>query len=136
MGHLSGPYIAADIAARAARARGERVLTLSGVDPNQNYVQARARLLGEPADEVVNRFEDLVRRAFELARIDHDIFLEPRADGPYRQAVRDLVTELVETKAASMQQVTLGRCESCDRTLHHAYVTGRCPVCGQGSGGG
>ena len=136
VGHLSGPYIAADIAARAARARGERVLTLSGVDPHQNYVPARARLLGEPVDEVVTRFEGLVRRAFELARIDHDIFLEPRADGPYRQAVRDLVTELVETKAASMQQVALGRCESCDRTLHHAYVTGRCPICGQGSGGG
>jgi methionyl-tRNA synthetase len=31
IGHLSGPYLAADIASRAARARGERVLTLAGV---------------------------------------------------------------------------------------------------------
>jgi methionyl-tRNA synthetase len=29
VGHLSGPYLAADIAARAARARGERVVTTS-----------------------------------------------------------------------------------------------------------
>ncbi|MGH3157122.1 MAG: class I tRNA ligase family protein, partial [Streptosporangiaceae bacterium] len=32
IGHLSGPYLAGDVAARAARGRGERVLTLAGVD--------------------------------------------------------------------------------------------------------
>ncbi|HEX5493815.1 MAG TPA: class I tRNA ligase family protein [Mycobacteriales bacterium] len=136
VGHLSGPYIAADIAARAARTRGERVLTLSGVDPNQNYVLAKSRLLGEPADRVVGHYEDLVRRAFDLARVEYDVFVDPRADQPYRWAVRDLVGELVETKAATVREVRLARCEPCGRTLHHAYVTGTCPVCGSGSGGG
>ncbi|MEO6702550.1 MAG: class I tRNA ligase family protein, partial [Jatrophihabitantaceae bacterium] len=31
IGHLSGPYIAADIVSRAGRIRGERVLTIGGV---------------------------------------------------------------------------------------------------------
>ena len=31
IGHLSGPYLAADVASRAARARGERVLPRAGV---------------------------------------------------------------------------------------------------------
>src|SRR6187551_768460 len=77
VGHLSGPYIAADIAARAAPARGERVLTLSGVDPHQNYVLAKSRRLGEPVEEVVGRYEELVRRALHLARVEYDIFVEP-----------------------------------------------------------
>ena len=45
IGHLSGPYLAADIASRAARARGERVLTLAGIDVHPNYVLTKAENL-------------------------------------------------------------------------------------------
>ena len=50
IGHLSGPYLAADVAARAARARGERVLTLAGVDIHPNYVLTKAESLDADVD--------------------------------------------------------------------------------------
>lgn len=136
LGHLSGPYVAADIAARAARARDERVLTVSGLDPHQNYVPAKAQKEGRKADTVLDEYEGLVRRAFAAARVDYDLFADPRADDGYRTAVRALLDELVDRRAVTLQRETLWRCADCGATLHHAYVTGRCPGCGADSGGG
>ena len=46
LGHLSGPYVAGDVAVRAARARGESVLSVSGLDVHQNYVLTAAEREG------------------------------------------------------------------------------------------
>jgi methionyl-tRNA synthetase len=42
LGRLAGPLLAADIAARAARARGERVVTTAGLDIHRSSVLTRA----------------------------------------------------------------------------------------------
>lgn len=136
VGHLSGPYLAADIAARAARARGERVLTVSGLDPHQNYVPAKAAIESRGAGEVLDEYEALIRQALRAARVCYDIFIDPRTDGAYRAAVASLLEELVASKVAVVEEATLARCARCQVTLHHAYVTGGCPVCGTHSGGG
>ena len=69
IGHLSGPYLAADIASRAAKARGERVLTLAGVDVDPNYVLTKAELLDTDVDEMVATYRGQIMAAFEGARI-------------------------------------------------------------------
>lgn len=136
LGHLSGPYVAADVAARAARLRGERVLTLAGLDSHQNYVLTRAEADGRPVDEVHDRYAGLVRAGLAAARIEYDVFLDPRYDPDYRRGVVDLLAELVADKAVPVRDTELLACADCGRTLHHAYVTGRCPGCGEGAGGG
>ncbi len=136
IGHLSGPYLAADVAARAARGRGENILTVCGFDPHQNYTLAKAQLQQRPVHEVLDQCEELVRAALTAARIDHDVFIQPRREPDYRDAVARLVTDLLATKAAEIAPAGLYGCDSCGRTLHHAYVSGLCPVCGTGSGGG
>ena len=136
LGHLSGPYVAADAAARAARARGRQVLTMSGLDPNQNYVPAKAALEGRAPDEMLDEYEELIRQVLSAARVRYDIFTDPRADVRYRDAVSGLLDGLITEKAAVIKEVTLVRCAGCRATLHHAYVTGECPVCGVGAGGG
>lgn len=136
LGHLGGPYVVADVAARAARARGERVLTMSGLDPNQNYVLAKARLEERPAAEVLRQYSGTVRDAFARARIEYDIFVDPESDSAYRQATADLLTELVNAKAVVVEDTEFARCDGCGRTMHHAYVAGACGLCGEGSGGG
>lgn len=136
VGHLSGPYLAADIAARAARARGEAVLSVSGLDPHQNYVPARAHLDARAPADVLDEYEALIRQSFLAARIHYDLFIDPRADAGYRAAVASLLDELIAAKAAAVEEATLAVCGRCGTTLHHAYVAGRCPVCGSASGGG
>jgi methionyl-tRNA synthetase len=136
VGHLSGPYLAGDVAARAARARGERVLTVCGLDVNQNYVPAKAEQEGRPADEVVADYSARIRTALRLARISYDLMLDPASDADYRDGVSGLLAELVDAKAVVVQPFPLAVCAGCGRTLHHARVAGRCRVCGEGAGGG
>jgi methionyl-tRNA synthetase len=134
VGHLSGPYLAADIASRAARARGERVLTLAGVDVHPNYVLTKAETLGVDVAEMVRTYRGQIMAAFEGARIGYDVFLDPQ-DADYRRAIATTLGELVANGTVPLQETTLHQCADCGRTLHHSYVVGKCPVCGTGANG-
>lgn len=134
IGHLSGPYLAADIASRAARARGDRVLTLAGVDVDPNYVLTKAENLGEDVESMVARYRGQIMTAFQTARIGYDVFLDPQ-DPAYRDAIAGMLRTLVENGTVPMEEFTLHRCADCARTLHHSYVVGKCAVCGNGANG-
>ncbi|WLS46445.1 class I tRNA ligase family protein [Micromonospora profundi] len=136
VGHLSGPYVAGDIAVRALRADGRRVVAQSGLDAHQNYVLARAEALGEAVTDTAARYQALVCTALDAARIRYDIMADPLADEGYRSTVAGLLTELVEAKAVEIAPVSLRACSACHRVLHHVRVTGTCPVCGAGAAGG
>ena len=134
IGHLSGPYLAADIASRAARARGERVLTLAGVDVDPNYVLTKAETIGADVDEMVAKYRGQIMAAFEGAGIGYDVFLDPQ-EPAYQQAIAGMLGEMVASGAVPMEEYTLHQCSDCERTLHHSYVVGKCPVCGTGANG-
>lgn len=134
IGHLSGPYLAADVASRAARARGDRVLTLAGVDVDPNYVLTKAELLDTDVDTMVAKYRGQIMAAFEGARIGWDAFLDPQ-DPDYRQAIAGMLRELVENGTVPMREFVLHRCADCGRTLHHSYVVGKCMLCGTGANG-
>lgn len=134
IGHLSGPYLAADIASRAARARGERVLTLAGIDVHPNYVLTKAETLDMDSGEMVAKFRAQITKAYELARIGYDAFLDPQ-DADYRSAIAGMLGELVANGTVPMREVTLHKCADCGRTLHHSYVVGKCSLCGEGANG-
>lgn len=134
IGHLSGPYLAADIASRAARARGERVLTLAGVDVHPNYVLTKAEMLGVDVEEMVAGYREQIMAAFSGARIGWDVFLDPQ-EAEYERAVAGMLGELVANGTVPMEDYTLHQCSDCERTLHHSYVVGKCPVCGTGANG-
>lgn len=134
VGHLSGPFLAADIASRAARARGERVFTLAGVDVHPNYVLTKAENQGVDVDEMVTRFRGQIMSAFDLIRMDYDAFIDPQAP-EFEKAVNGMLNELVDNGTLQMREVTLHQCSDCHRTMHHSYVVGKCPNCGTGSNG-
>jgi methionyl-tRNA synthetase len=136
VGHLAGPFIAADVAARAARARGTRTLTVSGLDPHQNYVRAKAASQDREVTEVLDEYEELVRDALRAARIGYDIFTDPRRDQDYQVRVGQTLGELEDRGTVVAEPATLTRCGRCGTTLHHAYVSGDCPRCGLASSGG
>jgi methionyl-tRNA synthetase len=134
IGHLSGPYLAADIASRAARGRGERVFTLAGVDVHPNYVLAKAEKLGVNVHEMVADYRSQIMTAFELGRIGHDVFIDPEQPA-FERAVTGMLNEMVGNGSIEMRETVLHQCSDCGRTLHHAYVVGKCPVCGSGANG-
>jgi methionyl-tRNA synthetase len=134
VGHLSGPYLASDIASRAAKARGERVLTLAGVDVHPNYVMTKAENLGVEVNQMVAGFRAQILSAFELAGIGYDVFLDPE-DDDFQRAVTGMLDEFIASGAVEMRDVQLQLCADCGRTMHHSYVVGKCPICGSGANG-
>ncbi|HEX4703565.1 MAG TPA: class I tRNA ligase family protein [Pseudonocardiaceae bacterium] len=134
IGHLSGPFLAADIAARAARSRGEPVLALAGIDVHPNYVLTKAENLGVDVWEMVGRFRTQILTAFELGRIGYDTFVDPRRP-EFERAVTGIIGELIANGTLPMREVTLHRCADCLRTMHHSYVVGTCANCGSGANG-
>lgn len=134
VGHLSGPFLAADIASRAARGRGERVFTLAGVDVHPNFVMTKAETLGMDVWEMVATFRSQIAAAFDLARIDYDVFIDPEKPA-FEAAIRSILTELIDNGTLEMREMVLHQCTDCGRTLHHSYVVGKCPNCGSGANG-
>jgi methionyl-tRNA synthetase len=134
IGHLSGPFLAADIAARAGRARGERMLALAGVDVHPNYVLTKAETLGVDVHEMVARFRAQIVQAWQLGRVGYDVFIDPETP-EFEGAVNGMLNELVANGTLPMEEVTLYECADCRRTMHHSYVVGKCPNCGSGANG-
>jgi methionyl-tRNA synthetase len=135
LGHLSGPYLASDIAARAGRQRGERVLELGGVDVHQNYVLTRAQNEGLDVDAMVSDYRGRIADAYRLAGIRPDASVDPQ-DLEHQRLVAGLVEDLVVDGTLRMADRTLHACSDCGRTLHHSYVVGTCSRCGSRASGG
>ncbi|TCM50309.1 class I tRNA ligase family protein [Kribbella sp. VKM Ac-2568] len=135
VGHLSGPYLAADIAARAARARGERVVVTTGLDVHQNYVLTRAEREGVEVGVMLADFRADIKETYERSRIGYDRFSDPLEDD-HAPIIRQLMNELVASGAAPLREVTLHACADCSRTLHESYLAGLCGGCQAPASGG
>jgi methionyl-tRNA synthetase len=135
VGHLSGPYLAADIAARAARARGERVVTTAGFDVHQNWVLTRAENEGVDVEKLAASYRNEIVAALDAARIQYDVFLNPQSPS-YQHGVTTLAADLTAAGRFPLRELTLLACADCDRTLHQSYVVGECAWCGAEAAGG
>lgn len=99
VGHLSGPYLASDVAARAARQRGERVLAVAGVDVGQNFIPTMAETTGEDVERLVARCRAEILEAFDRGSIAYDTFVDPQTPA-YRRAIAGMLAEIVRRGAA------------------------------------
>lgn len=135
VGHLSGPFLASDVAARAAKARGERVLAVAGVDVAQNYIPKMARAKGVDPKRLIDRTRSEILEAFDRGRIHYDTFVDPQAP-EYRRVLASMLADMVERGNVTLSETTLHACADCGCTLHHSYVTGSCAHCGAPASGG
>ena len=69
VGHVAGPYLAADIHARYLRAHRRPVLYTTGTDDSQTYVVATARRLGTTPQALCRRSWQDIQRTLAAARI-------------------------------------------------------------------
>jgi len=135
VGHLSGPYLAADVVARAARARGDRAIVSTGVDVHQNWILMRAEREGLDPVEMLTGFRDEILQTYRLAGFQFENFVDPLTPA-HDAAIAGIVAELLDRGGARMSEIDLKICAACGRTLHVAYVSGTCSRCGSPAAGG
>jgi methionyl-tRNA synthetase len=110
-GPLAGPYLAADIAARSARRRGERVVATAGVDIRES-VRACAEQEGIDAEKLAAAGRDEFIDALDAASIRYDVFLDPLSP-EYRRGVTTLAANLTEAGRIPLRKRTMLVCAGC-----------------------
>ncbi|MFC9503157.1 class I tRNA ligase family protein [Streptomyces sp. NPDC057002] len=135
VGHMAGPYLAADVLRRFTLAERERVLMTSGLDDHQSYVAVRGELDGHTGEEVADLNGERITRGWDLAGADFDRLVAPRRDPGYAEFVQAFFQKLYDNGVLVPRTRPLPYCVPCDRWLYEAYVSGGCPHCGSGSNG-
>ncbi|WP_174533559.1 class I tRNA ligase family protein [Micromonospora chalcea] len=134
VGHLAGPYLAADVYARYQRARGRFVLHTTCTDDSQSYVATRAAVLGVPPAELARDATARIGQAFTA--LGATLPGLPPIDETYRRTVLDHVAAQHRAGAFELRTVRFPYARRAGVCLYDAFVAGTCPTClAQSSGG-
>jgi methionyl-tRNA synthetase len=135
LGHLSGPYVAADIYTRYLRMRGSDARYISGADIHQSYVALKGRQIGAAPAATASRFSDAMAQTLHAAEVELDLFAQPSTSEHHIQFVQGFFKKLYEDGKFIVKDADSLFCESCAMYLFEAHVRGKCPHCGAGASG-
>jgi methionyl-tRNA synthetase len=129
LGHLSGPYLAADIYRRYLTECGLTAMHVTGRDDHQTYVAKKAQLEQTTPKAIADHFSKQIRKTLEDYNIIVDYFLEPNQDDAYANFVKTVFKQLYE-KGDIYAKTEMAAFRFSDRKyLHEAYIEGNCPFC-------
>lgn len=135
IGHLAGPYIAADVYRRYVAGTGGLAVMTTGQDDHQSYVQVRGLRDGRTPQEVADRNADRIEHAWRTVGSRFDVSVRPRRIAGYTRFVQEFFATLHRRGDLVERTMPLPHCTRCDRWLYEAYVNGGCPHCKAPSGG-
>ncbi|MET9886655.1 class I tRNA ligase family protein [Streptomyces sp. NPDC006430] len=127
LGHLAGPFLAADVCTRYARAAGRDVLFGTGVHFTQSYIVTTARRLGVEPEDLRIRSAGQVEETLTAVGIRPDGFV--RFGDRYVKAVRTFFERLHSSGKLRLKGVQFPYAPRTGAYLTDAYVRGGCPVC-------
>ena len=128
IGHLAGVYIPADIYCRYLRLRGQEVLYICGSDEHGVPVTIRARKEGCSTQEVVDRYNKLIKESFEGFGISFDYYGRTTSE-THRKLASDFFRKLYD-KGEFLEKGSEQYYDEQEQTfLADRYITGECPHC-------
>ncbi|MBR2060715.1 MAG: methionine--tRNA ligase [Tidjanibacter sp.] len=128
IGHLAGVYVPSDIYVRYLRLRGRDVIWVCGSDEHGVPITIKARNEGITPQDVVDKYNDIIKRSFEGLGISFDIYSRTTSAEHYRTAsefFRTLYDKGVFSEATSQQYYD----EEAQTFLADRYIMGTCPHC-------
>lgn len=128
VGHLSGPYLAADAESRYLTMRGVGCLFLSGTDDHQPYVAIQAERENSTITELLAKYRTAIMAGFHYAQIAPTQVFEPIADEKYQAFVQQFFAQMVRQGVFELKEVPtavhpLGGYHS------EPEIAGICPQC-------
>lgn len=134
LGHLSGPYMAADTLTRCLRAVGRPVRHVTGRDDNQTYVMTCGLREGRTPEATADHYDALIRDTWAKFGIGLDGYIAPSATVRYAEFVRHGIN-LLWKKDLIVARTEPAAIDAEGHYLHEAFLSGACPHCGQSSDG-
>ena len=135
LGHLSGPYVRADMMVRALRSMGRSARYITGTDDHQSHVAAAARLRRMEPAEVAATEGDAIMATLHAAGISCDRLVRPLADPGHADRIREQFARVTSSPAVSEQEQETAFCAQCGLSLHQAFARGFCVRCGESCDG-
>ncbi|MFZ5939020.1 MAG: methionine--tRNA ligase [Bacteroidota bacterium] len=129
LGHLAGVYVPSDIYVRYLRQQHRDVISVCGSDEHGVPITLKARKEGITPQEVVDRYHELNKKAFEDFGILFDIYSRTSNKIHYETAsqfFRTLYDKGMFMEKTSEQYYD----EEAGTFLADRYITGTCPHCG------
>ncbi|WP_020617394.1 methionine--tRNA ligase [Paenibacillus daejeonensis] len=118
-----------DVLARYFRAKGDKVLYVSGSDCHGTPVAVQAIQEGVSPGDIADRFHKEFTDCFHRLGFTYDLYTRTDQDFHHR-VVQDLFLRLLENGHLYKQTILQTYCETDQRFLPDRYVEGTCPVCG------
>ena len=128
IGHLAGVYVPADIYVRYLRLKKRDVLFVCGSDEHGVPVTIRARKEGCTPQEVVDRYNKIIRESFEGFGISFDVFGRTTSE-VHKKTASDFFRTLYDKGEFVEQESEQYYDEEAHTFLADRYITGECPHC-------
>ncbi|MFK0291994.1 methionine--tRNA ligase [Streptomyces sp. NPDC090442] len=135
VGHLSGPFLGADVQARHLRQRGHEVRYVGYSDEHSCYVPRRAAEIGSTAYQTALTFGARMEETLSLGAMHHDWFTRPLTTPKHTEIVQEFFTTLWEAGKLEVKELPVFYCTGCARYLYEAEVRGECQFCSAPSDG-
>ena len=129
LGHLSGPYLGADVFTRFQRLKGREAYHVTGSDDYQSYVVAKARQTGSTPEAVARRFAAEIRATLEAMDIGIDQFTTSSSATGYGEGLRRFFDRLVASGAVTAKSEPACFDASTGQYLYEPDIAGLCPTC-------
>ncbi len=128
IGHLAGVYIPSDIYARYLRLKGEEVLFVCGSDEHGVPVTIKAKKEGITPQDVVDRYDAIIRQSFADFGITFDIY--GRTTSPtHREHAAAFFRTLYDKGEFLEEESEQYYDPEARQFLADRYITGTCPRC-------
>ena len=128
IGHLAGVYVPSDIYTRYMRLKGRDVISICGSDEHGVPITIKARKEGVTPQQIVDRYHNIIKNAFEGLGISFDIYSRTSSPTHAKTAsefFRKLYDDGKFIEKSSMQYYD----EEANTFLADRYITGTCPRC-------
>lgn len=128
LGHIAGAYLPADIFVRYLKLKGKDVAFICGSDEHGVPITLRARKEGITPQDVVDKYNDMLKNAFSEFGIDFDIY-HRTSDKLHHETASEFFTTLHEKGEFIEKEEEQFYDEQENQFLADRYIVGTCPKC-------
>ena len=135
LGHLSGPYLGADVFKRFQNMIGNTVYHITGSDDYQSYVESLAKKEQQTPAEIATHYSQEIQATLKLLDVEIDHFTVTNTAPEYHQYIQDCCQKLLASESIQRHQVRSFYDAQSGEYLYEPYLNGHCPNCGAACSG-
>ena len=129
LGHIAGAYLPADIYVRYLKLKGNDVAFICGSDEHGVPITLRARKEGVSPQDVVDKYNGMIKKAFEQFGIAFDIY-HRTSDPLHHETASDFFKDMYDKGEFIEKEEEQFFDEQEQQFLADRYIIGTCPKCG------